>query len=978
MTPSRVLLALLVMLVAVLTALPARAQKPSAEPPAPALRADRPTYRPGDRWIRSDGVFELIRIEGDAYVFSAGTADEIRLSKDLMPAFYAYGQPAFEFTPPPRIDWPLRVGKAGSQVGTFKPRYGPPYPAELRWTVTGFEEVDVPAGKFQTFRLDFVVKPRQSTNFGARSFPSSLAPVRFRLWYAPAIRQHVKADGALGFELVAFDPGDTEPLNVTVMAPKDQARLSPDDELVLVGRITGGKGVRSFAVTVNAMAVGSEVVRGEPKRAIVLKLPLPLRDGKNVVLVTATDPQGTSSQEVRTLFYSAPVTVPLPAAGTPARVNREYVRLAVPVAPSKGSYCSVAVAVKEIVQDSFLCADAREGMGEAKLRLEPGENVIRLRFTDAGEQRVEERTIIFDPSVPVSTQAASTEPSAEDPRVAAERQRREEEQRLAEERRLAEEQRAAEERRKQAEAQRAAERHRLEQERLAREQRQREEEQRVAEERRRREAERQRAAEEQRKREEGLRLAALAPLRVILTSPADQARVEHETVTLAGLVSGGKGITGVVTSLNGVDIGRQDQKTPSPSVALSVPVTLREGQNTLVVTATEIDGTITQEARTVHFERIVPLTVAVRFPTDQMRVADAASLAAAVVTSSKGIAKVAVTVNGAEIHQQAERTPAKSVLVTVPVQFRPGVNAVVVSATEADGTTRQETRTVVYTPPAVAVPSPAPPPPRRERWAVVIGVGEYEHPGIPRLRYPVADADAMYQTLIGAGGFKKENVLLLTDRSPRKPTLRNIKWALGTFLARSAHKDDTVVIFFAGHGAPEVDSRGLERDGLAKYLVPSDADPDDLFATALPMDDLQTIFARIESERLVAFLDACYSGAAGGRTFMTKKSRVISVDETFLDRLTRGKGRAIVTASRTSEVSIELDDLKHGLFTYYLVEGLKGAADRNGDGVVTLQELYEYVEQQVSRRSRIVGGNQHPVMKGELEGVLPLMQLRNR
>jgi uncharacterized caspase-like protein len=265
-----------------------------------------------------------------------------------------------------------------------------------------------------------------------------------------------------------------------------------------------------------------------------------------------------------------------------------------------------------------------------------------------------------------------------------------------------------------------------------------------------------------------------------------------------------------------------------------------------------------------------------------------------------------------------------------------------------------------------------------ERWAVVIGVGNYEHPAISKLQYTINDAEALYQVLIGPGGFKKERVLLLTDRTERKPTLRNIKWALGTFLSRSAKKDDMVLIFFAGHGAPEVDPRGIERDGLSKYLVPIDADPDDLYSTALPMDDLQTIFGRIEAERAVIFLDSCYSGAAGGRTFAAKKTRATSVDDVFLDRLTRSKGRAIITASRPSEVSVELPDLKHGIFTYYLVEGLKGAADLNRDGIVTLQELYEYVEREVGAKSRAVGGNQHPLMKGELEGLLPLVKVQRR
>jgi hypothetical protein len=283
-------------------------------------------------------------------------------------------------------------------------------------------------------------------------------------------------------------------------------------------------------------------------------------------------------------------------------------------------------------------------------------------------------------------------------------------------------------------------------------------------------------------------------------------------------------------------------------------------------------------------------------------------------------------------------------------------------------------------PPRPPPPGPAPKPAAmaRDGYAVVIGVGRYEAPGIPSLKYSVADAEAMYKVLTETAGFRKDRVLLLTDRSERKPTLRNIKYALGTFLARTPQRDDTVIVYFAGHGAPEVDQRGLERDGLAKYLIPSDADPDDLFSTALPMDDLQTIFGRIEAERVVVFLDACYSGAAGGRTFASKQTRSGAVDDLFLDRLTRSRGRAIVTASRPTEVSIELPELGHGIFTYYLTEGLRGAADLNRDGIVSLQELYEYVEQQVVRKSRSVGGNQHPVMKGELEGVLPLTRVRGR
>ncbi len=466
-----------------------------------------------------------------------------------------------------------------------------------------------------------------------------------------------------------------------------------------------------------------------------------------------------------------------------------------------------------------------------------------------------------------------------------------------------------------------------------------------------------------------------APLQVQVTLPADGARLETESTTLAGVVGSGRGVSRVVVTLNGVEVGRTEEKTAVASVPLSMPLRLREGQNTVIVTATDAGGGTRQAVRTIFFDRPRPLIVDVQYPADQQRVGQASTVVVVSAASSKGVSRVTITVNGVQVHQQVEKPPAPSVPLSVPVTLRPGANAIVVTATQPDGVSRQAVRTVVFDRAAVAVAPPAPAPPSHEQWAVIIGIGRYDNAAIPTLRYTVADAELVYQVLTTTGGFKKDNVLLLTDTTERKPTLRNIKYALGTFLARSARKNDTVLMFYAGHGAPEVDQRGLERDGLSKYLVPSDADPDDLFSTALPMDDLQTIFARIESERVVAFLDACYSGAAGGRTFASKKTRAGHVDDLFLERLTRSKGRAIITASRPAEVSVELPELEHGIFTYYLVQALRGAGDLNRDGIVSLQELYEYLEQQVVRKSRSVGGNQHPVLKGELEGVLPLVKL---
>ena len=262
-----------------------------------------------------------------------------------------------------------------------------------------------------------------------------------------------------------------------------------------------------------------------------------------------------------------------------------------------------------------------------------------------------------------------------------------------------------------------------------------------------------------------------------------------------------------------------------------------------------------------------------------------------------------------------------------------------------------------------------------EKWAVVIGADRDRGKFVPARKFAVADAEAFYTLLTTTAGFKKDNVMLLTDRSQRKPTLRNIKFALGTFLGRSAQRDDLVIIYLAGQGAPEVDSRGVERDGLAKYFLPSDVDAGDLYNTALPLRELQPIFDRIQAQRVILFLDSSYSGAAAGLTLASKKPPGGTADDNFFERLSRSRGRVIFTSSRPSEIALEAPDLGHGIFTYYLVEGLQGAADLNRDGIVSVQELYEYVEQQVTRKSRAIGGNQHPMMKGELESTLPLVRV---
>ena len=248
-------------------------------------------------------------------------------------------------------------------------------------------------------------------------------------------------------------------------------------------------------------------------------------------------------------------------------------------------------------------------------------------------------------------------------------------------------------------------------------------------------------------------------------------------------------------------------------------------------------------------------------------------------------------------------------------------------------------------------------------WAVVIGIDAY--PNIPKLKYGVRDARAFYSFLIENNRVPAENVTLLVNE---QATLTNLRSMLGTKLKQNAGREDMTIIYFAGHGATERDIMSPDGDGLEKYVLPYDADPKDLYASALPMREISHIIHRIQSERLVFIADACYSGASGGRTVNLTGVRS-TMSDAFLDRIAAGKGRVIITASGANEVSLEKEELQHGVFTYYLLKGLKGAADFDKDGLVTVDEAYRYVSDNVPKAT---AQEQHPVKKGAVEGQLVL------
>ncbi|HEU4888160.1 MAG TPA: caspase family protein [Thermoanaerobaculia bacterium] len=249
--------------------------------------------------------------------------------------------------------------------------------------------------------------------------------------------------------------------------------------------------------------------------------------------------------------------------------------------------------------------------------------------------------------------------------------------------------------------------------------------------------------------------------------------------------------------------------------------------------------------------------------------------------------------------------------------------------------------------------------PRGKVWLAVVGISNYRERSIVDLDFAKSDAVAVH-SYYHELGVPNEQVIKLLDEDA---TLANIKRNLGTELVKQAtNPDDTVLIYFAGHGEMEADRSSADSDGYSKYLLPHDADPADLFGSALSMEELSRILQRLRPERVVLIIDSCFSGAAGGRTpFEPNAAARGVITEEFLSRMANaGKGRVILTASGSREVARESRETRHGIFTYFLLEGLRGAADTDHDGRVDVDEIYKFVSQKVSSATR---GQQNPMLK---------------
>jgi hypothetical protein len=218
------------------------------------------------------------------------------------------------------------------------------------------------------------------------------------------------------------------------------------------------------------------------------------------------------------------------------------------------------------------------------------------------------------------------------------------------------------------------------------------------------------------------------------------------------------------------------------------------------------------------------------------------------------------------------------------------------------------------------------------RMALIVATYEYDDPELRQLTAPLQDAEDLAQILSDAsiGGFDVEALI-------NRPH-RTVGEAIGDFYSE-ARPNDLTLLYFSGHG--------LKDDGGRLYLAMKDTRLHNKLFTTVTAEQVDQALADSASKQKVLILDCCYAGAFPSGT-RTKADDTVHVLEKF-----SGRGRVVLTASDATQFAFEGDSLRgnapQSIFTRHLIAGLRdGAADRDNDGDITVDELYDYVHQKVT------------------------------
>ena len=248
--------------------------------------------------------------------------------------------------------------------------------------------------------------------------------------------------------------------------------------------------------------------------------------------------------------------------------------------------------------------------------------------------------------------------------------------------------------------------------------------------------------------------------------------------------------------------------------------------------------------------------------------------------------------------------------------------------------------------------------------AVVIGIENYKN--VVAAPYAANDAEIMKRYFENRLGIPKNRIFLYTNDEVNGFFFTKTFDPVKGLIAKYVDKGQTdVFVFYSGHGMPN-------KTGDQVFLFPVDGDKEFVETQGYPISEFYENLNTLGAKSVTVILDACFTGVSRGseqikeQNLIAAKGIKIKVTKPWMSY----NNFTVINSSSGEETSLGFDDSQTGLFTYFLTAGLRGAADKNKDGVITLGELKEYVEKNVMKISQRISGIQTPEFYGDTNRVL--------
>lgn len=295
-------------------------------------------------------------------------------------------------------------------------------------------------------------------------------------------------------------------------------------------------------------------------------------------------------------------------------------------------------------------------------------------------------------------------------------------------------------------------------------------------------------------------------------------------------------------------------------------------------------------------------------------------------------------------------TPSSKCTITInrKIPLQTGNNEIRLEATTTQGTFYSDKATITFTSPSRTENLVSSMP---KVWAVVVGIASYT--SMPTLRYSDDDAYQMYAFLKSpeGGAISDNQITLLVDENATKQQI--ISSLEQKFEAAS--ENDLVIFYYAGHG-------------LEGSFIPFDYNGTE--NTKLLHKDIQEIFTSSKAKNKLFIADACHSGSSSENLRGNVKE---SMDKYYKALANTSGGTALMMSSKAEETSLENKTIRQGVFSYYLIRGLKGEADFNADAIVSVRELFDYVQTQTRQYTNY---RQNPELYGLFDPNMPIGAVR--